>query len=122
MTYGGKITIGNNCSINPYTIIYGHGNGVEIGSNVLIAGHCMIIPSNHNFRDNKVPINQQGSTSRGIKIENDVWLGTGVKVLDGVTIAKGCIIAAGAVVTKSTEAYGIYMGVPAKKTKSRLDV
>ena len=122
MTYGGKITIGNNCSINPYTIIYGHGEGVQIGNNVLIAGHCMIIPSNHNFSKSNVLINQQGATSKGIKIEDDVWLGTGVKVLDGVTIAKGCVIAAGAIVNQSTEAYSVYAGVPAKKIKNRLDV
>ncbi|RZK18705.1 MAG: acyltransferase, partial [Flavobacterium sp.] len=85
MTYGGKIDIGNNCSINPYTIIYGHGKGVKIGNNVLIAGHTMIIPSNHIYTSLHNPINQQGSTSKGIIIEDDVWLGSGVKVLDGVT-------------------------------------
>lgn len=56
---------------------------------------------------------------KGIVIEDDVWIGAGVKILDGVTIAKGCVIGANAVVTRSTEAYGIYVGVPAQKIKSR---
>lgn len=56
---------------------------------------------------------------KGIIIEDDVWIGAGVKVLDGVTIAQGCVIGANSVVTKSTEPYGIYVGVPARKIKSR---
>ncbi len=119
MTYGGSIKIGDNCSINPYTIIYGHGKGLQIGDNVLIAGHCMIIPSNHNFTRTDIPINQQGESSKGIIIEDDVWLGTGVKVLDGVTIGKGSIVAAGAVVNKNVDAHCVYAGVPAKKIKKR---
>ncbi len=119
MTYGGTINIGNNCSINPYTIIYGHGNGVLIGNNVLIAGHCMIIPANHNFSRVDIPINQQGTNSKGIIIEDDVWIGAGCKILDGVTIAKGTIIAAGSVVNKSTESFSIVAGVPARVIKRR---
>lgn len=56
---------------------------------------------------------------KGIVIEDDVWLGSGVKVLDGVVIRKGCVIGANAVVTHSTEAYGVYVGIPAHKIKSR---
>jgi len=119
LTYGGTVIIGNNCSINPYTIIYGHGKGVSIGDNVLIAGHTLIIPANHNFGIIDVPINQQGIISKGIVIESNVWIGAGVKILDGVTIEKGAIIAAGAVVTKNVPANTIYGGVPAKLIKNR---
>jgi acetyltransferase-like isoleucine patch superfamily enzyme len=114
MTYGGIIEIGSNCSINPYTIIYGHGLGTKIGNNVLIAGHCMIIPANHNFSHTDVPINKQGINSKGIIIEDDVWIGSGCQILDGITIGKGAVIAAGAVVNKSVEPYNIVGGVPAK--------
>ena len=54
-----------------------------------------------------------------ISIGNDVWIGSCVKILQGVTIGDGAIIGAGAVVTKDVEPYGIYAGVPAKKIKSR---
>ena len=54
---------------------------------------------------------------KGIVIEDDVWIGSGVKILDGVVIGKGCVIGANAVVTKSTESYGVYVGVPAHKIK-----
>jgi acetyltransferase-like isoleucine patch superfamily enzyme len=118
MTYGGNIKIGNNCSINPYTIIYGHG-GTSIGNNVLIAGHCMLIPNNHNFNDRSIPINAQGNTYKGIIVEDDVWIAHGCSILDGVTIGKGAIIAAGSVVNKSVASYTIVGGVPAKKIKDR---
>ena len=49
-TYGGEINIGNNCSINPYAVIYGNG-GCNIGNDVLIAAHSMIVPANHIFDD-----------------------------------------------------------------------
>lgn len=118
LTYGGNIEIGKNCSINPYTIIYGHGN-TKIGNNVLIAGHCMVIPSNHHFADKTKPIFLQGNSSRGIVIEDDVWIAHGCSILDGVTIGKGSIIAAGSVVNTDVPSYTIYGGVPAKLIKNR---
>ena len=118
MTYGGNIRIGNHCSINPYTVLYGHGN-LTIGNNVLIAGHCLIIPSNHKFNDINMPIREQGVTKKGIVIEDNVWIGSGCRILDGVTIGTGAIIAAGAVVNKDVLANTVVGGVPAKMIKKR---
>ena len=118
LSYGGNIIIGENCSVNPYTILYGQGN-LSIGNNVRIAAECIIIPSNHNFSDPNIPIVQQGLTNKGIIIEDDVWIGCGVKILDGVKISKGCVIGAGSVVTHSTEPYGIYVGNPSQLIKRR---
>lgn len=112
-TYGGDIVIGDDCSINPYTVAYGHG-GLTIGNGVRIAAQCALIPANHRFADRATPIRDQGLDCKGITIEDDVWIGAGVKVLDGVRVARGCVIAAGAVVSKSTEQFGIYGGVPAR--------
>lgn len=117
---GGKIEIGNNVSINPACIIYGHG-GIKIGNDVRIAAQVVCVPANHNYDRRDELIRKQGQTYKGIVIEDDVWIGTGAKILDGVTIAKGCVIAAGAVVSKSTEPYGVYAGVPARKIKERGD-
>lgn len=120
LSYGGNITIGNNCSVNPDAVIYGQGN-VVIGNYVRIATQCVLIPSNHTFEDTVIPIALQPLQKKGIVIEDDVWLGAGVKVLDGVKISKGCVIGAGSVVTKSTEPYCVYVGVPAKKIKERMN-
>jgi acetyltransferase-like isoleucine patch superfamily enzyme len=118
LTYGGNITIGENCSINPYTVLYGHGN-LTIGNNVLIAGHCLVIPANHKFDDVNKPISKQGETRKGIVIEDDVWIGSGCRILDGVNIGTGAIVAAGAVVNKDVPPFTIVGGVPAKIIKLR---
>lgn len=119
LSYGGSIAIGDNCNINPYTIIYGHGKGTKIGNNVLIAGQSMIIPANHVFVDKLRPISEQGTVSKGIIIEDDVWIGAGCTILDGVKISRGSIVAAGSVVNKSTIPFSIVGGVPAKTLKMR---
>src|SRR5882672_4247704 len=77
MTYGGEVVIGDRCSINPYTVIYGPGKGTYIGNDVLIAGHCLIISASHIYENILKPINQQGYSSKGIVIENNVWIGSG---------------------------------------------
>ncbi len=118
LTWGGDITIGNNTSVNPYTVIYGQG-GTKIGQGVRIAAHCVIVPSNHVFADPDVFIFKQGLSKKGIVIEDDCWLGAGVKVLDGVRIEHGCVIGANAVVTKDTQRNGVYVGIPAKLIKYR---
>jgi acetyltransferase-like isoleucine patch superfamily enzyme len=52
-------------------------------------------------------------------IEDDCWLGDGVKVLDGVTIGRGSVIGAGAVVTKDIPPFSVAVGVPARVIKTR---
>jgi acetyltransferase-like isoleucine patch superfamily enzyme len=62
----------------------------------------------------------QPSYSRGgIRIADDVWLAAGVIVLDGVTIERGCVIGAGAVVTDSLPEYTVAVGSPARKIRDR---
>lgn len=115
---GGDIIIGDNCTINPYTIVYGQG-GTKIGNGVRIAAHSVIVPSNHIFDDPNEFIYKQGLSKKGIVIEDDVWIGAGVKILDGVTISKGSVIGANSIVTRSTEQNGVYVGIPAKLIKKR---
>lgn len=115
------IEIGDYCYINSGTVIYS-GNGVKLGDNVLIGPNCSLVPVNHNITDIHTPIRLQGfQTSKGgIVIEDDVWLGANVCVLDGAYIRKGCIIGANSLVIGETEEYGVYMGSPAKKIKRRI--
>lgn len=117
-TYGGDIQIGDRCSVNAYAVLYGQG-GLTIGDDVRIASHVVIVPSQHNYRDRNRTIKSQGTTDRGIAIDDDVWIGANVTILDGTHIAKGCIIGAGAVVRGTTEPFGVYVGVPAHLLKFR---
>jgi acetyltransferase-like isoleucine patch superfamily enzyme len=116
--YGGRVEIGADCSINPYSVLYGHG-GLKIGNGVRIATHVVFIPANHIFSNSDEFIYKQGETMKGICVGDDVWIGAGVRVLDGVIIKNGVVIGAGAVVTKSLDAYGVYVGVPARKILAR---
>jgi acetyltransferase-like isoleucine patch superfamily enzyme len=118
LSYGGDIKIGKRCSINPYNILYGHG-GLTIGDDVLIAGASMIIPNNHKYQDLNQTISKQGSTNKGIIIQDNVWIAHGCSILDGVLIESGAIIAAGAVVNKNVSMNTIVGGIPAKKIKDR---
>jgi acetyltransferase-like isoleucine patch superfamily enzyme len=117
-TFNGWISLGTNCTVNSYAILYGHG-GLEIGNDVRIAPQVMIMPMNHVYKDPRVPIRTQGIRCRGIKIEDDVWLGAGAIVLDGVTIGKGSIIGAGAIVAKNIPSYSVAVGIPARIIKKR---
>jgi acetyltransferase-like isoleucine patch superfamily enzyme len=116
--HGGSIRLGFRCRVNPYSILYGHG-GLTIGDYVRIAAHCVLVPANHGIALDGGLIAEQPMSRRGIRIGNDVWLGAGVRVLDGAVIGDGCVVAAGAVVRGELEPYGIYAGVPAKLVRKR---
>ncbi len=118
LTYKGDIRIGDFCSVNPFCVLYGIG-GLFIGNYVRIAAHTIIVPANHLYDDPEVPITHQGLSRKGVHIEDDVWLGAGVRILDGCTIGRGTVVAAGAVVTEDVEPYSVIAGVPAKLIKKR---
>jgi acetyltransferase-like isoleucine patch superfamily enzyme len=116
----GDLVIGDDCAVNSGTVMY-TGNGIQIGDAVLIAANCTLAPTNHEFSDRGRRIREQGfQPSRGgIVIEDDVWLGANVVVLDGARIGKGSVVAAGSVVRGELEPYGIYAGAPAKQVGVR---
>ncbi|MFC4778780.1 acyltransferase [Paenibacillus sp. GCM10023252] len=111
------LTLGADCSVNAYAVIAGK---VTIGSGVRIASHAVIMGFNHGIEEVDTPIYKQPCTSKGITIEDDVWIGAGVTIVDGVTIGAHSVIAGGAVVTKPIPPYSIAGGNPAKVIRSRL--
>lgn len=82
-----------------------------------------IMAGNHNFRDVGVYIhdnhNKRPDDDMPVMIMDDVWIGCNAVILKGVTINKGAIIGAGAIVTKDVPAYAIVGGNPAKVIKYR---
>lgn len=117
-TFRGFIRLGRECSLNPYCVIHGDG-GVTIGDFVRIAAHTTIVAAEHEFGRLDIPITLQGSTSHGVVIEDDVWVGANAVITDGVRIGSGSIVGAGAVVTKDVEPYTIVAGVPARLLRRR---
>ncbi len=115
---GASLKIGNNVGINHYCFIGVRGD-IEIGDNVIFGPRVNIFSENHNFDKVDIPIKHQGVTKDKTIIGNDVWIGGNVSIMSGVNIGDGCIIAAGAVVTKNIPPYSIIGGVPAKIIKNR---
>jgi acetyltransferase-like isoleucine patch superfamily enzyme len=116
--YTGYVRIGSHTIIGENCIVHGPG-GIEIGTNVLIGDSVLINAGKHVYDAPDKTILSQGITTKGIKIGDDVWLGTGVIITDGVTIGKGCVVEAGSVVSESLPEYSVASGFPARVTGSR---
>jgi acetyltransferase-like isoleucine patch superfamily enzyme len=111
----GHVVVGVDSTINPFSAVRGR---ITIGDGVRIGAHTSLLAFNHGTAQGK-PIFQQPHTSLGITIGDDVWIGSNVTVLDGVTIGPHSIIGAGAVVTKDVPANTIAAGNPARVLRSR---
>ncbi|WP_414047246.1 acyltransferase [Macrococcus equi] len=110
------LEIGDNVSIHSYCYLDAAG-GIYIGNNVSIANSTSIISFEHTWSKNEIPIKYNDVEKKEILISDDVWIGTGCRILGGTNIASRSIIAAGAVVNKDTSSNSIYGGVPAKMIK-----
>jgi acetyltransferase-like isoleucine patch superfamily enzyme len=117
---GGKVIIGDDTHIFANCNLNGYLGNVQIGHHVMISAGCGFTPYQHKLDDLSQPMSAQGLTSKGdIVIEDDVWLGMGVKVMDGVRIGQGAVVGANAVVTKDIPPYHIAVGVPARVVRKR---
>lgn len=113
----GELVAGADCSINAYTVIRGR---VTLGDAVRIGAHTSILGFNHSIEPG-TPVFRQPLTSRGIDIGDDVWIGSHVVILDGVSIGSHSVLAAGAVVTKDVPAGAIVGGNPARFIRWRVE-
>ena len=94
---------------------------VTIGNDVMMGPDVLILTQNHEISRTDIPMRKQGySESRPVIIEDDVWIGARAVILPGVTIGKGCLIGAAAVVTKSVPPYSVFVGNPGRVVRSRL--
>ena len=118
MMFPENIFIGDNSYINGGDIMASPNAKIVIGKNCLISYFVHMRTDMHNHSKHEL-ICEQGHTEKDIIIGDDVWIGYGAQILSGVVVADGCIIAAGAVVTKNTEPYCVYAGVPARKVNKR---
>lgn len=116
----GDVIIGQYVTINSGCVLY-TGNGIRIGNHVAIAANCTFAPTNHAYADRDRLIREQGflPSRGGIVIEDDVWLGANIVLLDGTLIRRGCVIGAGSIVKGELDEYGIYAGNPLRKIGER---
>jgi len=109
----GDVIIGPGSQINSGCVLY-TGNGIRIGSNVLIAANCTFAPTNHAYQDrNRLVRDQRFLPSKGgIVIEDDVWIGSNSVLLDGARVHRGAVIGAGSLVRGTVEAFKVVAGSP----------
>jgi len=115
----GPLRIGARCFIGTGCFIASHQGGVVIGDDCLISPQAAIIGSNYDYRRLDVPIRCQGSTSRGVRIGDDVWIGAGARILDGAAIGRGVIVTPNSVVAGSVPDFAIVQGDPARVVFTR---
>ncbi len=111
----GDLRIGARSVVNSGCVLY-TGNGIDIGANVAIAANCTFAATNHAFQSKSRLIMEQGflPSRGGIRVEDDVWIGAGVILLDGAILRRGCVVGAGSLVRTELPPYSINRGTPAK--------
>ena len=114
----GFVEIGHTTHFAPYCVLYGWG-GLTIGPYGCIAAHTVFATIGHDYMAADQPMALAPPKRGPITLEEDVWIGANVTVTANTRIAKGCVIAANAALTKDTEPRGVYAGVPAKRIKDR---
>lgn len=115
---GSFIEIEHHTHFAPGCVLYGWG-GLKVGAYCNIAAHCVLATVGHDPAVAGKPMALAPAKMGPITLAEDVWLGANVTVTANVTIAKGCVIGANAVVTRDTQANGIYVGVPARRLRDR---
>lgn len=115
--YGKGLKMGNNSAIGDYTH-FGAAGGIEIGNDVIMGSYISFHSENHNFTDKSKLIREQGVTSKGIKLGNNIWVGAKVTFLDGCIVGDNSVVAAGAVVNGTFPDNVVIGGVPAKILKN----
>ena len=117
---GGSILVGDNTTLNENVHINASvGGKIEIGKCCLIGPNVVMRTSGHRYDDPHTYIRQQGHIPLDISIDDDVWIGANAVILGGVHIGRGCVIGAGAVVTKDVPSLAVAVGVPARVVKYR---
>lgn len=113
-----KLQVGRDCGINTGTYINAKG-GITLGDHVLIGSNVTISSGRHPIEGREPSIFERPTEPLPIVIEDDVWIGANAVIMPGITLRKGTVVGAGAIVTKDTEEYSVVAGVPAKIIKYR---
>lgn len=107
--YGFNISIGENFFAN-FNTVFIDCSRIVIGNNVMFGPNCCIDGAGH--PTDSIRRNAGFEYAYPITIEDDVWLGSGVHIMPGITIGRGCVIGAGSIVTKDIPPYSLAVGNP----------
>jgi acetyltransferase-like isoleucine patch superfamily enzyme len=114
----GDIILGDHTNLGFHCEIFS-GSTVTVGRHGLFAAQAYLVGGGHEFERHDVAVIDQPRSSRGIVLGDNVWLGAGAKVLDGVCLGDGVVVGANAVVTADLPDGAIAAGVPARVLRQR---
>ncbi len=117
-TKDGDLELEDGVNISSFCTVFSMST-VRIGANTLIAGYVSIVGGGHDFDRTDVAVIDQPRSSRGIQIGANSWIGTGVSILDGVTLGHDVVVGANAVVTGDLPDFAVAAGTPARVLRDR---
>ncbi len=112
------IKMGDFLSIGPFCF-FASKSHIRIGSNVAIGSGTHLLAGGHRFDDSDTPVIRQPRISKGIVVEDGAWIGSGVTILDGVTIGRHSMVGAGSVVSHDVPPWAVVLGNPARVIRKR---
>lgn len=120
----GKISIGRNVHIAVFCNIAGGSQGVTLEDFSGLAYGCHVFSQSDDYSGKTltnptVPSIYRLETKKAVRIGRHCIVGTNSLIFPGVTLGEGCSVGAMSMVTKSTEQWSIYFGIPAKKVRNR---
>jgi acetyltransferase-like isoleucine patch superfamily enzyme len=117
-TKDGDLVLEDGVNIGTFCTVFS-ASTVVVGSNTLIAGYSYLIGGGHALDETTAAIVDQPRPSKGISIGGDGWIGAGVSILDGVSVGRGVVIGANAVVTRDLPDFAVATGTPASVVRVR---
>lgn len=114
----GYVGVGEHSHFAPGCVLYGQG-GLRVGAYANVAAHVVLATVGHDPTIADRPMALRPSVRGPITLEEDVWIGANATVTADTVVARGCIVGANAVLTRSTKPYGVYGGVPARRLRDR---
>jgi acetyltransferase-like isoleucine patch superfamily enzyme len=118
-SHEGTLRIGDKCVFGKDNTVNGYLD-IEFGAATIVADWVYVCDFDHVFTEIHWPIKDQGITKSPVRIGPDVWLGTKVTILRGVTVGQGCVVAAHALVNTDVPPYSVAVGVPVRVVRDRI--
>ncbi len=117
--HGARIVIGDDVGMSGCTL--SAAVSISVGNRVLLGSGCLITDNDAHPIDPAARLRGEGGACRPVVIEDDVFVGARAIILKGVTVGRGSVIGAGAVVTTSIPEYSVAVGNPARRVRDSRD-